>query len=312
MISRTRNVRILVVVALGLGGCSSTASTTPAAPARSDLRSWISPDAKKSDLLYVADKNSLYIFTYPAGNRVGRIAVPGYTQGICADRKGNVYVPSEEYDTIGVYAHGGTTQVRMLSNPNEDMIGCSVSPLTSDLAVIDAEGTKYAGGAVSIYRKAKGNPSVYMDSSMAEARSGSYDGAGDIFVDGFDRSNNFVFAELPEKGVGFKTITLNESIEDAGDVQWDGTYVTIGSKGAVYQTNGAGGEVVGMVTLNDTEGPTDYVVDSSGGTLVGSSGYESTAAVLLWPYPTGGNPTSTLTGFDLPFGVAISFARHRK
>ncbi len=198
------------------------------------------PEAKKSDLLYISDEQNVYIFSYPQGNRVGNISISAGPTGVCADKKGDIFVPIDGYYQIWEYKRGGTTKIGTLYNPKEYMTSCFVDPVGGDLAVVDVDGD--GGGGVSIYRKAKGNPSVYIDAKMEEAWSGTYDNEGNIFLAGADQSNNFEFAELPSKGVGFTPINLDVTISARGlGVGWDGTYVVVGAgNGVLYQTNGAG------------------------------------------------------------------------
>jgi hypothetical protein len=275
-------------------------------------KSWILPSAKKNDLLYISDEQNVYIFSYPQGNRVGNISISAGPTGVCADKRGDIFVPIDDYYQIWEYKRGGTTKVGTLYNPKEYMTSCFVDPVGGDLAVVDADGD--GGGGVSIYRKAKGNPSVYTDTKMEEASSGTYDNEGNIFLTGTDQSENFEFAELPSKSVGFTTINLDVTISALGlGVGWDGTYVVVGAgNGVLYQTNGAGGQVEGQVNLKDTTGPTQFVVDPTRQTVVGTGFANSTPYTFFWPYPAGGDPSLTLSGFRDPYGVAISFApKHR-
>jgi hypothetical protein len=53
--------------------------------------SWMLPEAKSEDLLYVSEYSDVLIFTYPGGKQVGDLK--GFTSaaGECVDSKGNVF-----------------------------------------------------------------------------------------------------------------------------------------------------------------------------------------------------------------------------
>lgn len=267
----------------------------------------MSPDAKSQDLLYISDEGNgdVYAFSYPKGKLVGTLTGLGEPQGECADKKGDVFITTFQTYQIFEYAHGGTTRIATLDNPNEYMEGCSVDPGTGNLAVINFETNGQGPGGVSIYKKAKGNPKVYSDSALLLGYALGYDNEGNIFLDGLDSSRTFEFAELPKGSKSFKTISLNVTIANPGGVEWDGKYVDVGDEkaGIIYQTNGAGGEEKGSTPLNQSNGVYQFAV--SGKTVVGPNVYAASA--MYWKYPAGGSPTKTLTGMVDPEGVVLSF-----
>lgn len=301
----------------GCGGSPSAINGPGAIPQSRSIvehagpgRSWILPEAKSHDLLCVSDGGNLYIFSYPDGYRVGEVS--GVDSGaLCSDKKGHVFATSTE--EILEFKHGGTGPIKTLHNPGWSMLACSVDSVTGDLAVVNFESIKgYEPGGVSIFRKAKGSPGVYSDASMNDGvRGGSYDGSGNIFIDG-DDSFNFQFAELPRKSIGFTTIGLNGTIESPGGIQWDGKYVVVADAflSVLYQTDGAGGDVIGSTTLNGAGNLSQYFIDPVRGIVVGAN-TNGQGDVSFWPYPAGGNATLTLTGFKQPSGVTVSFAHHR-
>jgi hypothetical protein len=269
----------------------------------------MSPAAKKSDLLYLDDQTGdVYVYSYPKGVLMGTLTGLPEPQGECVDKKGDVFFTTFASYEILEYAHGGTSPIKTFADSGEYMEGCSVDPTTGNLAVINFEPSGGGGGAsVAIYADATGTPTVISDSNLYLGYQIGYDNKGNIFVDGVDSSRNFEFAELPKGSSSFTEITLGVSITTAGGVQWDGKYVTVGDakNGNIYQTNGAGGQVEGTTSLNDSDGIFQYFI--AGRKVIGPNVYS--ANVGIWKYPKGGDPTKTLSGFTDPFGAAISRAK---
>jgi hypothetical protein len=51
--------------------------------------SWMLPEAKGEDLLYITTGDNIYVWSYPAGSLTGILSVTA--NDICTDRKGDVY-----------------------------------------------------------------------------------------------------------------------------------------------------------------------------------------------------------------------------
>jgi hypothetical protein len=110
--------------------------------------------------------------------------------------------------------------------------------MTGNLAVTNVSTAyDYSAGDVVIYTNAKGTPTNYGDSNFDQYLFCGYDNKGDLFVDGINYGSAFVFAELPKGSKTLKNITLNQSFQYGGGVQWDGTYVAVGDQIAavIYQ-----------------------------------------------------------------------------
>ncbi|HEY2476515.1 MAG TPA: hypothetical protein VGI19_17175 [Candidatus Cybelea sp.] len=272
-------------------------------------KSWMAPDAKKSSLLYISDESfgKLYVFSYPKGTLEGTITGLSMPQGLCVDKKGDVFVTTFYAGEILEYAHGGSSSIQTLNNPGEYMLGCSVDPTTGNLAAMDFSTSSGGPASVAIYKKAKGNPTVYSDSDLQFGNQLGYDNHGNIFLDGLS-NQGFDFAELPKGSSNFTEISLNVTIDTPGGVQWDGKYVAVGDEtgGEIYQTNGSGGKVIGTTKLGGgSPEVSEFFID--GKTVVGPS--PLTGAVSFWKYPAGGGPTKTLSNFSEPFGAAVSRVR---
>lgn len=272
-------------------------------------RSWMAPDARRRDLLYVSDETgSVYVFSYPKGKLEGTLTNIPEPQGECVDKKGDVFITTFGGEEILEYAHGGTTPIQTLSNPGQYMEGCSVEFKTDTLAAINFAPIGGSGnGGVSLYKNASGSPTVLTDPNLLLGYQLGYDNQGNLFLDGVDASRQFEFAELPKGSSTFTEISLNVSISTPGGVQWDGTYVAVGDAtgGKIYQTNGAGGKVEGTISLNDSDGIYQFFIHRN--TFIGPNVFS--ANTMFWSYPAGGDPTKTLTGFTDPFGAVVSRAK---
>lgn len=314
---------VCVAVAV-LAGCNSSVSQPPiggpaAMPQSRAIamhaargRSWMAPDAKKKDLLYISDEgaNDVYVYSYPKGKLKGTLT--GFTapRGECVDTTGDVFITNFYSHNIIEYAHGGTSPIATLSDPGYTPIDCSVDPTTGNLAVTNYGSTSTPSGDVAIYKHAKGSPKGnYSDPDIFYMLSCGYDNVGDLFVDGATSSGAFEFAELPSGGASLKKIKLNQSIEYPGGVQWDGKYVAVGDTYAnvIYQfrISGKKGKEVGSTSLSGASYIYQFWIQTP--KVIGpNDGYPN---VKLWDYPAGGSPTKTIAGLDIPVGATVSKAK---
>ncbi len=312
------------------GGVVNTAGGLPSAgivPLRyrpNPGRSWMSPDAAKTkDLLYVSniDSGTVNVYSYPDEKQVGMIK-GNYDgpDGICVDKKNDIWVVNNSNASLVEYKHGGKTPIAMLYGILFP-IGCSVDPTTGNLAVTNYGYGSAGGGSVSIFAHAKGTPKVYTDSKIAHFNFCGYDPKGNLYADGTDAGETeFFFAELPKGKKNLKNITLKGGfIGYPGMVQWDGKYVAVGDQmpsgtytDAIYQTTGAGGKIVHETPLDGGEGEEIIGFWIQGSTVIGPNAREPQnksdyGSVGFYKYPAGGRPTKTLKkGFGAPQGSAIS------
>jgi hypothetical protein len=267
-------------------------------------KSWMLPEAKSHDLLYISDpgSSSIDVFTYPALNLVGTIGIED-PEGLCVDKTGDVFATSNEGSDILEYAHGGTSPIANLIDENESPRGCAISPRTGDLAVTSLD-TYYS--TVVVYRKARGSPQAYSIPSMGASFCG-YDTDGNLFVDG-GHNGQSLLAELPFRSETFKMIQLERAIGAFGGVQWDGRHLAVGTFVSVYQidVSGSSGRVVGVTPLSGSKGIFQFWIQ--GMTLIGPDLYADD--VGFWNYPLGGESTKTIPYlFSTPFGSTVSLAR---
>jgi hypothetical protein len=177
--------------------------------------SWIAPDAKSKALVYAVDGcGGTCVFAYPSGQYVGAIRAHG--SAACSNEEGDVFFPNGT--TITEYAHGGTNPIATLNLPGALWTGgCSVDPITGDLAV--AFGSEYY--SLAIFPKSQGSAALY---PAGDSMYVAYDNNGNLFV------NRFVgqypgLTELPAGGSSINQISVPPSVLDPGQLQWDGSYL---------------------------------------------------------------------------------------
>jgi hypothetical protein len=277
-------------------------------------RSWMAPDAKKDDLLYISDGSTydVYVYSYPSGKLVGTLT--GFTEptGECVDKTGDVFITTSTFygtGTIFEYAHGGTQPIATLSDPDGNPRGCSVDPTTGNLAVTNFASAS-GGGSVSVYTDAEGTPSAYTDSAIYTYFFCGYDREGNLFIDGRSYGGATQFAELPDGQETFTNISLNQSIGYPGGVQWHGKYVAVGDQdvNVIYQftISGGMGSKARSTLLTGAGDVVQFWID--GAKVVGPDSQNSD--VGFWKYPAGGTATKIITE-DLsdPYGAVVSKAK---
>ena len=93
-------------------------------------RSWMLPEAKSDDLLYVTDTTmtvsnfgSALVLKDPEGKVVGTLTGFDYPLGDCVDAASDVWISSFDTGTIEEFAHGGTAPIATLQS-NSNAQGC--------------------------------------------------------------------------------------------------------------------------------------------------------------------------------------------
>ena len=278
-------------------------------------RSWMAPNAKAKQLLYVPDffSGDVNVYSYPGGTLVGTLTGFNGPQGACVDGAQNIWITNEYAADIVEYAHGGTAPIATLTDPGAMPLDCSVDPTTGNVAVTNWASTQPPNqGAVAIYAGASGNPVIYADGRLMYAvYFCSYDDHGNLFVDGtqypyYWPAGAFQYAEIPKGSSSFTNITLKptQKIAWPEGIHWDGRYVGVGNllKGEIYQTSGA--QIVHTVSLKGSRGAIDFF---PGGNEVIVGLDSAVGKVGVWDYPTGGAAVKmfTLPGRNDPVAGAV-------
>jgi NHL repeat len=316
-ISRSTFGALAACAALSLLAACSSATSQTAPPMTSQqsvtkhIGSWMSPDAKKRDLLYVTDEGNyhVYVYDYPSGKLVGTLdAAYGSPTGLCVDKKGHIFVTEYNGQEVLEFAHGGTTPIASLYDPGQP-IGCAIDSKTGNLAVANEMSPSGGYGNIAIFAKAKGTATTYTDWSAMELPYWlSYDNAGNLFIDGeFIQSGfRFVFVELTPGSSGkFTTLSMQYPPGSPNGVQWNGKYITLGStdgmNGLIFQLTLSGSQltVVGTTQLSGYSRMPTYWID--GTTVIATSGGD----FGFFKYPAGGSPTKSFTQ-NWPWAAVVS------
>ena len=302
----------LMFAAAALSGCSGAAPSAGSGLLPQSVGASIPAPAGGGALLYVTDTvtSDVYVFSYPKGKLKQTLTGLTDPAGECIDAQGNVFIANTGGSNIVEYGHGGTSPIAKLKDPGFFPIGCSVNPVTGDLAVTNFSSSSSGQGNVVIYRHAKGRPrGNYTDSQVNEMLLCGYDAQGNLFVSGQTAGSAPAFAELPKGGSKLVDVSLDQAIQSAGGVQWDGKYVAIGDQAAntIYQFsfNGTQGKKMGSTPLGGATQVFQFWIDGS--KVVGPDTYGSD--VDVWSYPAGGSPVKQIGGLYVPLGTVVSRAK---
>lgn len=324
-----------------LSGCAGggagwqPSAAAPSANARAHASvggSWILPEAKNDDLLYISDLigQVVDIYTYKSHKLVGTLTGFFNPEGLCVDPAGDVYVTNDTSDgvhQISEYAHGSTTVLRTINDPDGRANGCSVDPKTGDLAVANLWGATDRQGNVAVWAHASGSPTAYSNPNIYYYYYCAYDNHGNLFADGETYGSVFGLGELHPGGKKLKFVPVDQTIYLPGGVQWDGKYLAVGDQVAVKHNftstiydfaiaKGAATTVNTMVLTGSNEVAQFWIpfVDvggrhGEGKLLIGPN--QNGADTLIWDYPGGGNPIQTISGETDPIGATVSLASSR-
>jgi hypothetical protein len=277
--------------------------------------SWMLPEAKSEDLLYVSSHSWVSVYTYPQGRLVGKLGGYDLASGQCVDSASNVYITDYATNHIYEYRHGGSKRIHTRTMPGAN--SCSIDPTTGNLAVSSLGDT-----GVWIFKR-NGARLKYKSPKFYSFYDCGYDPKGNLFVDGMTRpgTGNFIFAELHVGDSKLKIIKLNQYIGWPGGIQWDGKHIAVGDQAApaIYQfsVKGREGSKVGTTPMgsnaSDTlqfwiQGQTVITSTVCSPNKCGSTGLY--AAVMFFNYPNGGNARKFIVKGLLgePGGDSVSLA----
>jgi hypothetical protein len=323
-----RRYTLTISAAALLAGCSGSQPPigAPGAMPQTSARathadrgtSWMLPEAKNQDLLYLSTANpgEVSVFSYPGNKLVGQLANLEEPDGECVDKAGDVYIADIGNEDVVEYAHGRTKPIRKLLVDDGFMPdSCAVDPETGDLAITNY----YPGGGsgaytVFVYVNAKGKPKSYYDSDAGYTYFCGYDNKGNLFI---TDDSNYGVSELPKGAGTFINLTVTgDNFYAPFGVQWDGKYLAVGS-GDTSQTRGTGdtaiqrlsvsgstATVMGSVPMNEASSVYGFwIVD---GILIAPN-FVNPFSVQFYDYPKGGKETRKLS-IDYPYAAVVSAA----
>jgi len=275
-------------------------------------KSWMAPHSSSEDLIYATGGcGGTCVLSYPSGKLVGTVGT--YGSAICSDSSGDVYITND--NEVVEYAHGGTSTIATYSLNGNQALGCSVDQMTGNIAVV----YRGDGADIAVFPNGGGTPALY-DSQLDSSYCG-YDGNGNLFVNGYN-GQQYGLSELPTGASEFTRLSINGSLGEPREVQWDGTYITWESGGGQggyavsrLQISGSTATVVGTTNFNVRHYATQSWI--FGNRIIipyESNGRRMSASIVgIWKYPKGDTPIKRFQSFgsykkkSLDFqGVAFS------
>lgn len=289
-------------------------------------KSWVSPDVKKAPrLLFISDidTNDVYIFTMPAMKLQGTLTGFDGPQGMCSDRRGNIWVNNTQSAEIQQYSRNGKL-LKTIDDSGYYPIGCAVNKKNGDLAVTNIRTTSGEPGNVTVYSSSH-DPQELANPDQTEYYFPAYDTKGDLYVNGRGgNSNGIMISECRSGSSSCSTLTVaGVTLNVPGGLNWNkatGRLVVDDPKcnnvwgSCLYSMSisGSTATLTGTTSLHDANGGG---CDVDQGVFVPSDKYfaagciaqgSNPAAVARWKFPAGSNPTHSSPSVEYPVGAAIS------
>jgi hypothetical protein len=221
--------------------------------------------------------------------------ISGTGQGECTNvlygtGKKTFWVTNSSSEAVEEFDVGGRNPIKTLTTSAGEPVGCAIDPATGDLVATIIE-----NGQVVLWKNASGTGTV-TQTPLTEAFFAAYDNNGNLFVDGFNSNDAFGFVELPKGTSTWETLSTSNSVEFPGNVQFDGTYVTVNDQEAHdifgYTCSGTNCTLeqtvalVGSSDCNQTWIAKGYVICPDAGN----------EEAEIFKYPAGGSAIAVLIG----------------
>jgi hypothetical protein len=303
----------LWIVALGAvlaalvscGGSQLPGSPAAATRAARSGGTWMSPQARHQNLLYVSDSGtrSVDAIGYRSGKLLGVLTGFSAPAGECVDGKGDIFIADTVAGSVYEYARGGTTLLNTLSGLHNPM-ACSVDPKSSALAVVYETG-------LAVYQNASGTPALYPICTgscidYSDSLGVAYDNRGNLFVHyqyyvGTGSQGYDVFAIYQLVGAEFTRVFDWGNCEGCiGTLAWDGKNLALGlGNGTIIRVAENGWHEVGEIHIPGGGWPAFSVYRNR---LVWPLGFEG--GVDLYTYP-GGAFRRSFTGIETSFAAVV-------
>jgi hypothetical protein len=283
--------------------------------------SWMLPEAKSEDLLYIVDQraNRVSMYSYPGLNHVGGLGGFRMPAGDCADKSGNVWVVSKASDYVVEYAHAGAKPITELSLGKPGSIyptSCAVDPVPGNLVV-----TSFDGGAF-IFHSARGSPKRFFPMSIVGLYP-AYDNVGNLYIDGFIYFDVYdtraALSELAMGSKGFERLWFRPGVGLdfllAVGLQWTAGRMAMVNgiwrnkePADLYQVQQEGNAVrifgTKSLAIRGTVG--QFCIARQ--TIFMPFYFDKSLAggVALYHYPSGGEPIAKIGGLGQPVAVTFS------
>jgi hypothetical protein len=312
-------------VAIAVSGCAglSGGSSLPAGSATTAGRSQM-PDPSRDGklaLLYVTEASvgDVLVYKYDDGkgiDRIGQLTGFTYPAAPCTDRAGNVFVPDEEAAHVVEYAHGATLPERVYPDPKAFPIACAVDPKSGNLAIVNFK--TYGGDANVVVIDARAaNVMTYADANFATGASASYDGSGDLFVNGLDGQSAYELDELAAGATQLTSVQIHgATMHIPGRLQWTGAHLLAGDQSyrgqdtsGAYRlvVRGTSATVDGSIKFTGSKDVAGFCKRGTGKTAKIVAADMRQNALFVYQFP-GGGLVQRIDGPFTPDGAVISQA----
>jgi DNA-binding beta-propeller fold protein YncE len=269
------------------------------------------PNKAGKGTVYVSDAAADAVYGFaPTGGSPTYVVSSGLSepQGLDTTKK-NLYVANTNDSQILVFQPPSTTPVTTINDPGEYPAGVAVSADGSQIWVSNiCSAPSCAKGNVSEFDSSGNLLQAIQCRNLARYYFLAIDKNGNVIVDGVDGFGTF---EASEIAAGTNTCTFLTSItaEFPGGVRFltNGDVVILDQDAdtltewaapnfdtAVQTSTISSSSVSDPVTFAFTKKDKDYWTANAG-----------SANATEFPWPAGGTPINTLTGFSQPIGVAI-------
>jgi hypothetical protein len=273
----------------------------------------ISPDKKKKKAANqnISDFGNGVVdyFDWPKGTTsTGDASGISEAQGECTNvlfgtGKKTYWVTASGTDQVLELKEDGKSAIKTLSTPSGDVpVGCAIDPKTKTLAA-----TIINTGGVVLYTNEGGSGTV-SQSPLIEAFFAGYDTGSNLYVDGFNSEGEFGLVELKKGSSTWETLSLSNSIEFPGNVQFDGKYITVNDQEAHdifgYTCSGTSCTLEQTVSLGGS-GDCDQTWIAKGYVICPDA---ENVDGEIYKYPAGGSsPEATLTdSFSEPLAASAA------
>jgi hypothetical protein len=277
-------------------------------------RGFADPDAASTAAVVVSDSGTDDVYAYSlSGKLVATITGFSEPQGLGADLQGNIYVANTGDSNILIYKDDYATLEKTLNDPGQYPVDAAYDPTSQVTAVTNIISTSDGPGSVSMYARGSTSPCVTVSSSdFARVYFGAFDDKSQFFVDG-ENSSGAVVAGVVVGGCQAKTITTlpySNTIDFPGGVTVTKTHeIAIDDQegAAIYTYMPSMSSLGAPVATTPLTGASDPVTFSP--TRLTATVWTADAGLAAsnaYPYPTGGSPKKTVTGFEEPIGVVVT------
>jgi hypothetical protein len=303
-----------------------------------DNGSWMLAEAKNEDLVYVSDvyNGIIDVYVYGKSKQVGAIRGFDEPTGECVDKRGDVWVTEYFGDQAFEFAHGDRKPLKVLTT-NGNGEGCSIDPITGDLAIGNVNSTASLHADIQVFHNGAGRPTNYYSGSGSsdcnDIQAPGYDDKGNLYFEAYWGNSGLGMCELPAKAKALLEVPVSSPnalfrIDHAGSTMWDGKYITfadyrsdVTENSTIYRSVRSANAliVVGSTTLGASGtycyaniaqpfvvGAKNTPLNRKQGTIVvgGNQGCDSLFG--YWDYPAGGDPVSETYGPSQVGGASVS------